>query len=176
MQVPKKRLLIVPNVSPPANILHTAYTLTTLRNLLDRGRTTDQKKENAMQVLANWGLIANSRNCDGPPPCVAGPMCLRKKSDIATGYIVILYKFTQTVFHQDHVFQWRCTTCNHAIGVRSESIFEHQHVSITQSIILLYYWSNLWKTSMATIKQEVGVSDRVITTHYRFFREITQHW
>ncbi len=57
--------------------------------------------------------------------------------------------------------------CQGTESVRSGSIFEDQHISIKQSLQLLYYWSNLYKTLWHELQQEVGVGATAITQYYR---------
>ena len=104
-------------------------------------------KEYCIKFLMYFGLIRSEFKCCG------SPATLTKRTNTTDGYI------------------FRCKVCLKYCSIRKGSFFEQSHLSFSQILKLLYYYSNDVCNQDFIIK-EVNVSSRTVVDWKNFIRDV----
>ncbi|KAG1685698.1 hypothetical protein GQR58_008939 [Nymphon striatum] len=143
---------MTPGVRAPLKIVDEILPLGYLEGLTINSRTLHGMTTSSlscMKLLASWGLIKNTRNCD---KCNV-QMSFQER---CTAYV--------------DGFVWRCKFCSKIDSVRKGSFFQGSHLEFYKLIDIIYLWSN--RTSIGEAKRESGVSIGPLIDWYNFIRGI----
>lgn len=70
--------------------------------------------------------------------------------------------------------RWSCRACGFRRGVRTGSFFERSHLSLNQTIMFLYCWSQ--DMPQNTIARETQMSESTVVDWSNFCREVCKAW
>ena len=118
-------------------------------------RSLVEETQTDIIVVTRHGLIHNSFNC---PNC--NSLCrLNSWNETNAGKI------------------WRCRgqNCNFTKSIRADSFFDNSHLSLTEIVDFIYFWSK--KLSLSYIMEETGIEEWHIAVDWaNFIRDICGFW
>ena len=136
----------------PNLVLHRDELVENFENITHRSLVEDTQGD-MLQWLARHGLIHNNYNClNCNVPCRLN-----------------------SCHHLNDGKQWRCPNCNFAKSIRADSFFDNSHLSFTQIVDFIYFWSK--KLSLGHIMEETGIDNWNTSVDWaNFIRDICGDW
>lgn len=143
---PRALIFIIETTQPTVNLINQSINHRSLMALTSDLRTT-------VNCLAEYRLISNSFNCDHcDEPC----------------------RFTSYTQSPDGL-RWKCRDCNFVKTLRHGSFFSKSHLSLSQLLDFIYFWSQ--DTDLKMISQEARCNyEHTAIDWSNFLREICTVW
>lgn len=140
------------HIVPPNLVLDRDEIVEELENANHRS-IVEETRQDINGWLARHGLIHNTCTC---PNC-NHPCRLIARADINDGK------------------RWSCRDCRFTKSIRADSFFENSHLSLTEILDFIYFWSR--KVPLTYIMEETGIENWHTAVDWaNFIRDICGLW